>query len=55
MRKKRGLSIIERAIITVPTFEKVHQKLYQQVVLRNQSKSNANISIKNFQKPLLST
>lgn len=39
MRKKTSLSIVERAIIQVPGFEKVVKKLDQQVTLRGQSKS----------------
>lgn len=42
MRKKSGLTIVERAIVLVPEFEKVVQKLGQQVVLRGQSKSTLN-------------
>ncbi len=44
MRKKRGLTIVERAIIAVPAFEQVQQKLQQQVVLCNQSQS----TLKNY-------
>ncbi len=39
MRKKTGPTIVERAIIQVPGFEKVIKKLDQQVTLRGQSKS----------------
>ena len=39
MRKKTGLTIVERAIISVPEFEKVAQQLEQQVILRGQSES----------------
>jgi len=39
MRKKTSLTIVERAIITVPDFKKVVSKLEQQVILRGQSKS----------------
>lgn len=39
MRKKTGPSIVERAIIQVPGFEKVVKRLDQQVTLRGQSKS----------------
>ena len=39
MRKKNGLTIVERAIIAVPGFEKVAKKLEQQVILKGQSKS----------------
>jgi integrase/recombinase XerD len=39
MRKKTGLTIVERAVIAVPGFEKVAQKLETQVALRGQSKS----------------
>jgi len=42
MRKKTGLTIVERAIISVSGFEKVAQKLEQQVILRGQSKSTLN-------------
>ena len=42
MRKKTRLTIVERAIIAVPDFEKVAQKLEQQVVLRGQSRSTLN-------------
>jgi site-specific recombinase XerD len=39
MRKKTGLTIVERAIEQVRGFEKVFKKLEQQVILRGQSKS----------------
>jgi len=39
MRKKSEFTIVERAIIAVPGFEKVAKKLEQQVVLKGQSKS----------------
>ena len=39
MRKKTSFTIVERAIIAVPGFEKVAKKLSQQVTLRGQSKS----------------
>ena len=39
MKKKKGLNIVERAIIAVPGFEEVAKKLEHQVVLRNQSMS----------------
>lgn len=39
MRKKTSLTIVERAIIAVPGFEKVANKLEQQVFLRGQSTS----------------
>jgi site-specific recombinase XerD len=39
MRKRTSLTILERAIITVPEFEKVLTTLSQQVTLRGQSKS----------------
>lgn len=42
MRKKTGLTIVERAIIAVPGFEMVLKKLEQQVTLRGQSKSTLN-------------
>jgi site-specific recombinase XerD len=42
MRKKTGLTIVERAIISVPNFEEVSKKLAQQVVLRGQSESTLN-------------
>ncbi len=44
MRKKTGLTIVERAIIAVSGFEKVSQKLEQQVILRGQSES----TLKNY-------
>jgi len=44
MRKKTRLNIVERAIIAVPGFEEVAQKLEQQVVLRGQSMS----TLKNY-------
>lgn len=42
MRKKMSLTVVERAIVAVPGFEKVLKKLEQQVVLRGQSKSTLN-------------
>lgn len=42
MRKKKGLTIVEQAIIAVPGFEKVVKQLGQQVTLRGQSKSTLN-------------
>ena len=42
MRKKTGLTIVERAIIAVPGFESVAKKLEQQVILRGQSQSTLN-------------
>lgn len=39
MRKKTSPTIVERAIESVPGFERVFKKLEQQVVLRGQSKS----------------
>lgn len=42
MRKKTSLTIVERATITVPGFDKVLKKLEQQVTLRGQSKSTLN-------------
>ena len=44
MRKKKGLNLVERAIIAVPGFEKVVKMLEQQVVLRGQSMS----TLKNY-------
>ena len=44
MRKKTGFTIVERAIIAVPGFEKVAKKLEQQVILRGQSES----TLKNY-------
>lgn len=42
MRKKVSLTVVERAIIAVPGFEKVYKKLEQQVTLRGQSPSTLN-------------
>lgn len=42
MRQKKGLTIVERAIIAVPGFEQVLKKLDQQVALRGQSQSTLN-------------
>ncbi len=42
MSRQKGLTIVERAIIAVPEFEIVQQKLSQQVVLRGQSQSTLN-------------
>ncbi len=42
MSRKKGLTIVERAIIAVPEFKKVQQKLFRQVVLRGQSQSTLN-------------
>ncbi len=39
MRKKIGLTIVEKAIVTIIGFELVAKKLEQQVILRGQSKS----------------
>lgn len=39
MRKKTSLTLVEQAIVAVPGFEKVKNKLEQQVVLRGQSNS----------------
>lgn len=39
MRKKTSLNIVERAIIAIPSFEKVAKQLEQQVVIRGQSPS----------------
>jgi len=42
MRKKTSLTIVEQAIIIVPNFKKVVEKLDRQVILRGQSKSTFN-------------
>lgn len=42
MRKKRGLTVVEQAIIVVPGFQRVVTKLEQQVTLRGQSNSTLN-------------
>jgi len=42
MRKKTSLTIVERAIILVPEFQKVIDKLSQQVTLKGQSSSTLN-------------
>ena len=42
MRKKKGLTIVEQAIIAVPGYEEVVRQLGQQVTLRGQSKSTLN-------------
>jgi len=42
MRKKSGFTVVEQAIALVPEFEKVVDKLQQQVTLRGQSKSTLN-------------
>ncbi len=42
MRKKTGLTIVERAIIAVPVFSKVVKKIEQQVAIRGQSQSTLN-------------
>lgn len=42
MRKKTGLTIVERAIIAVPSFDEVVKKLSEQVTLRGQSQSTLN-------------
>lgn len=42
MRKKIGLTIVEKAIITIKGFEQVFKKLEQQVLLRGQSPSTLN-------------
>ncbi len=39
MSKQRGLTIVEKAIIAIPEFDKVQKRLYQQVILRGQSES----------------
>ena len=39
MRKKSGFTIVEQAIVLVPEFKTVVQKLERQVTLRGQSKS----------------
>ncbi len=44
MRKKSGFTIVEQAIVLVPEFEKVVQKLEQQVALRGQSISTLQTS-----------
>lgn len=44
MKKKTGLTIVERASIAVPGFETVVKKLEQQVTLRGQSQS----TLKNY-------
>lgn len=42
MKQKKGLTIVERAIIAVHGFEQVFKKLDQQVALRGQSQSTLN-------------
>ena len=42
MRKKTGLTIVERATVVVPEFSKVFKKLEQQVTLKGQSQSTLN-------------
>ncbi len=42
MRKKTGLTIVEKAIITIEGFEKVVKQLDTQVTLRGQSRSTLN-------------
>lgn len=42
MRQKKGLTIVEQAIIAVPGFDQVFKKLDQQVALRGQSQSTLN-------------
>lgn len=42
MRKKQGLTIVERAILAVPGFKEVSKKMEQQVILRGQSISTLN-------------
>lgn len=42
MRKKTGLTIVERAVISISGFEEVCKKMEEQVVLRGQSKSTFN-------------
>lgn len=42
MKRKTGLTIVERAIVAVPGFEKIAEKLAQQVTLRGQSQSTLN-------------
>jgi len=44
MRKKSSLTIVERAVVFVPEFEKVEKKLEQQVILKGQSES----TLKNY-------
>lgn len=44
MRKKSSLTIVERAIVVVPEFEKVAKKLEQHVILKGQSES----TLKNY-------
>ncbi len=44
MRKKKGLNVVERAIIAISGFEEVVKKLEQQVTLRGQSMS----TLKNY-------
>ncbi len=48
MRKKTCLTIVERAIVEVPGFEKVLKKLAQQVTLRGLSKSTLNNYIRHI-------
>ncbi len=42
MREKKGLTLVERARLSVPGFTKVEQQLSQQVILRGQSSSTLN-------------
>ncbi len=44
MSRQKSLTIVEKAIIAVPEFDKVQKRLYQQVVLRGQSES----TLKNY-------
>ena len=50
MSKKRRITIVERAIIAVPGFEKVAKRLEQQVILRGQSESTLNNYIRRIAK-----
>jgi len=43
MREKIGLSIVERAIVVVPEFEKAAKKLEQQVILNSTVNNPRNI------------
>ena len=42
MRKKTGLTVVERAVISISGFEEVCKKMEEQVVLRGQCKSTFN-------------
>jgi integrase/recombinase XerD len=48
MRKKSGLTIVEKAIALVPEFENVVRKLDQQVALRGQSNSFVIVTLADF-------